>query len=81
MLTKFIKIAKEFFYILNAIIPYKTDSSQYVRGKYQIWYSRYSISDMVYISIAEISLNITRYKLLIFISILYDTLFSFMNVY
>lgn len=30
MLTKFIKIAKEFFYILNAIIPYKTDSSQYV---------------------------------------------------
>lgn len=30
MLTKFIKIAKEFFYILNAIILYKTDSSQYV---------------------------------------------------
>lgn len=30
MLTKFIKIAKEFFYILNAIIPYETDPSQYV---------------------------------------------------
>lgn len=30
MLTKFIKIAKEFFYILNAIISYETDSSQYV---------------------------------------------------